>query len=81
MAISENLFGRGRRRLTMLYSLVMIIFLAVILFVTHRSMEWSIASEQARELSETVRANIDLEAVYRIMEQWGRGDAADGTKV
>ena len=53
MAISENLFGRGRRRLTMLYSLVMIIFLAVILFVTHRSMEWSIASEQARELLDT----------------------------
>ena len=28
MAISENLFGRSRQRLTMLYSLVMIVFLA-----------------------------------------------------
>ena len=53
MAISENLFGRSRQRLTMLYSLVMIVFLAVILFVTHRSMEWSITSEQARELLDT----------------------------
>ena len=32
MAISENLFGRSRQRLTMLYSLVMIVFLAVILY-------------------------------------------------
>ena len=53
MAISENLFGRSRQRLTMLYSLVMIVFLAVILFVMHRSMEWSITSEQARELLDT----------------------------
>ena len=53
MAISENLFGRGRQRLTMLYSLVMIVFLAVILVVMHRSMEWSITSEQARELLDT----------------------------
>ena len=57
MAISENLFGRGRQRLTMLYSLVMIVFLAVILFVMHRSMEWSITSEQARELLDTA-ANV-----------------------
>ena len=53
MAISENLFGRSRQRLTLLYSLVMIVFLAVILFVMHRSMEWSITSEQARELLDT----------------------------
>ena len=53
MAIAENLFGRSRQRLTMLYSLVMIVFLVLILFVMHRSMEWSITSEQARELLDT----------------------------
>ena len=30
--MAENLFGQSRRKLTMLYSLVMIIFLAVLIF-------------------------------------------------
>ena len=38
-------------------------------------------SRQLDRLAEAVRANIDLDAVYRIMEQWGRGGAADGTQV
>ena len=38
-------------------------------------------ARQLDRLADTVRANIDLEAVYRILEQWGRGDAADGKKV
>lgn len=49
----ENLFGQSRRKLTMLYSLVMIIFLVVLVSAMHRSMEWSISSEQARELYDT----------------------------
>ncbi len=51
--MTENLFGKSRRKLTMLYSLVMIIFLAVLIFAMHQSMEWSIRSEQARELWDT----------------------------
>lgn len=51
--MAENLFGKSRRKLTMLYSLVMIIFLAVLIFAMHQSMEWSIRSEQARELWDT----------------------------
>ena len=51
--MAENLFGQSRRKLTMLYSLVMIIFLAVLIFAMHQSMEWSIRSEQARELWDT----------------------------
>ena len=30
--MTENLFGKSRRKLTMLYSFVMIIFLAVLIF-------------------------------------------------
>lgn len=51
--MAENLFGQSRRKLTMLYSLVMIIFLAVLIFAMHQSMEWSIRSEQAKELWDT----------------------------
>ena len=51
--MAENLFGKSRFRLTMLYSLVMIIFLAVLIFAMHQSMDWSIRSEQARELWDT----------------------------
>lgn len=51
--MTENLFGKSRRKLTMLYSFVMIIFLAVLIFAMHQSMEWSIRSEQARELWDT----------------------------
>ena len=51
--MKENLFGKSRKRLTMLYSLVMIIFLAILIFAMHQSMDWSIRSEQARELWDT----------------------------
>ena len=51
--MSEYIFGKSRRKLTMLYSLVMIVFLAVLIFAMHQSMEWSIRSEQARELWDT----------------------------
>lgn len=51
--MTENLFGQSRRKLTMLYSLVMIIFLVVLVSTMHRSMEWSISSEQVRELYDT----------------------------
>ena len=44
--MTENLFGQSRRKLTMLYSLVMIIFLVVLVSAMHRSMEWSISSER-----------------------------------
>lgn len=51
--MTENLFGKSRLRLTLLYSLVMIMFLAVLVVAMHKSMEWSIRSEQARELWDT----------------------------
>jgi K+-sensing histidine kinase KdpD len=44
---------RSRRRLTFFYSLVMFMFMAVLIFLVHQAMAWSIASEQARELTDT----------------------------
>lgn len=51
--MAQNIFGSSRRKLTLLYSIVMIIFLVVLLFAMHKTMEWSITSEQARELMDT----------------------------
>ena len=50
--MAQNIFG-SRRKLTLLYSIVMIIFLVVLIFAMHKTMEWSITSEQARELMDT----------------------------
>lgn len=57
MSLSDNLFGRSRKRLTLLYTIVMIVFLVTILCVMHKTMEWSITSEQAKELLDTA-ANV-----------------------
>ena len=51
--MAHNIFGSSRRKLTLLYSIVMIIFLVVLIFAMHKTMEWSITSEQARELMDT----------------------------
>jgi signal transduction histidine kinase len=48
-----NVFQESRRKLTLYYSLIMAAFLIVLIFVVHQSMEWSMESEQARELVET----------------------------
>ena len=37
----------------MYYSLIMAVFLVILIFFVHQSMEWSMESEQARELVET----------------------------
>ena len=51
--MAQNIFGSSSRKLTLLYSIVMIIFLVVLIFAMHKTMEWSITSEQARELMDT----------------------------
>ena len=48
-----NVFQQSRQKLTLYYSLIMAVFLIVLIFVVHQSMEWSMKSEQARELVET----------------------------
>ena len=51
--MATNIFGRSRRRLTLLYTIIMVLFLAVMLFAVRSTMEWAITSEQARELLDT----------------------------
>ena len=51
--MAQNIFGSSRRKLTLLYSIVMTIFLVTLLFAMHKTMEWAITSEQARELMDT----------------------------
>ena len=47
-----EIFGRSRRQLAFAYALIMSLFLAVIIFVVHMAMNWSMFSEQAQELSD-----------------------------
>ena len=51
--MAANIFGQGRRRLTLFYSLIMCVFLIALIFIAHKTLEWSIFSEQARELLDT----------------------------
>ena len=36
--MAQNLFVSSRRKLTLLYSIVMIVFLAILIFVMHKTM-------------------------------------------
>ena len=38
--MAQNIFGSSSRKLTLLYSIVMIIFLVVLIFAMHKTMEW-----------------------------------------
>ncbi len=69
----DNVFGRSRRQLTFYYSALMAAFLIVIVFIVHRSMNWAITSEEARELIDT--ANNLSYAQSRIIQH--RGDDTD----
>ncbi|MDD6381924.1 sensor histidine kinase [Mitsuokella sp.] len=62
--MAQNLFGSSRRKLTLLYSIVMIVFLAILIFVMHKTMEWAITSEQARELMDTASNVAEAEEYF-----------------
>ena len=51
--MATNMFRRIRQRLTLFYSLMMAFFLVAMICSVYKSMEWSIASEQAREILDT----------------------------
>ena len=61
--MSENMFGKSRRRLTLVYSCMMFVFLALLTFLMHLAMEWAFTSEQTRELADM--ATSVTEAQYR----------------
>lgn len=61
--MSVGMFGKGRRKLTLFYSCIMCVFLIVLIFVVHKTMEWAISSEQERELTDTAM-NISEAQIY-----------------
>ena len=61
-----NVFGRSRLRLMLRYALVMGGLVIVLLFAMHKTMEWAITSEQARELLDTADSVSESQA-YAIL--------------
>lgn len=59
--MSENMFGKSRRRLTLVYTCVMFIFLVLLTFLMHMAMEWAVTSEQTRELSDLATAVTEVQ--------------------
>ena len=47
-----EIFRSSRFRLTFFYTLIMSIFLILLIFIVHKTMDWSMFSEQAQELSD-----------------------------
>ena len=59
-----EIFGRSRRQLAFAYALIMCLFLAVIIFVVHMAMNWSMFSEQAQELSDAANGVAETQTFY-----------------
>lgn len=60
--MESGMFSRSRSRLTLTYSLIMCVFLVALILVVHKTMEWSISSEQARELLDTASNVADAQS-------------------
>lgn len=59
-----ELFRSSRLRLTLAYSLMMSIFLGVLIFVVHKTMDWSMFSEQVREISDAADNIAETQLYY-----------------
>ena len=59
-----EIFGRSRRRLAFAYALIMCLFMALIIFVMHIVMNWSMFSEQAQELSDAAAGVAEAQTFY-----------------
>ena len=59
-----EIFGRSRRQLAFAYALIMVLFMALIIFVMHMAMNWSMFSEQSQELSDAANGIADTQVVY-----------------
>ena len=60
-----ELFRSSRLHLTLFYTVIMSIFLVVLIFVVHKTMDWSMFSEQAHELSDAADSIAEAQ-VYQI---------------
>ena len=59
-----EIFGRSRRQLAFAYALIMCLFLAILIFVVHMAMNWSMFSEQAQELSDAANGVAEAQIFY-----------------
>ena len=59
-----EIFRSSRLRLTLVYSVVMGIFLVVLIFLVHVSMDWAMFSEQAQELSDAADEVAETQAYH-----------------
>ena len=59
-----EIFGRSRKQLAFAYALIMCLFMAVIIFVVHMAMNWSMFSEQAQELSDAASGVAETQTFY-----------------
>ena len=75
MLNEQNVFGRSRLRLMLRYALVMGGLVIVLLFAMHKTMEWAITSEQARELLETADSVAEAQA-YTVLHAGADTDEA-----
>ena len=57
-----EIFRSSRLRLTLVYSVIMSLFLVVLIFVVHKTMDWSMFSEQAQELSDATDSLAEAQA-------------------
>lgn len=60
-----EIFRSSRLRLTLAYSVIMSMFLVVLIFLVHKTMDWSMFSEQAQELSDAADSVAEAQA-YQI---------------
>lgn len=59
-----EIFRSSRLRLTLAYSAMMGIFLAALIFIVHKTMDWSMFSEQAQELSDMADGVAETQVYY-----------------
>ena len=59
-----EIFGRSRRNLAFAYAFIMCLFMALIIFVVHMAMNWSMFSEQAQELSDAANSVAEAQIFY-----------------
>ena len=59
-----EMFGRSRRQLAFAYALIMCVFMAILIFVVHMAMNWSMFSEQAQELSDAATGVAEAQIFY-----------------
>ena len=59
-----EIFRSSRLRLTLVYAIIMGIFLILLIFLVHKSMDWAMFSEQAQEISDAADGVAEAQAYH-----------------